>query len=426
MIKLGDHVSMKKTIINYIIIFLCAILGGSILLALAYTLPLSSVDKHIQESLIIFEKEGDYPREIAKNEATRRDNFTDALMLNIASYRGDKSLIEKAFGNYYVTTSDDTAGGWLANRNSESRNEISYARYWHGYVVVLKILLQFMNYQEIRWIIYMVDLTLIILIALYLQRVGKLKYLAPFLIVLMFFPLMTVSKSLQFSTVFIPTLAGIMVLLKDKQNVRQTYDRLFLVEGIIIAYLDLLTYPLVNVGFLLCFALIVDESSHWIEKIKKTLINTILWFVGYAGMWASKWLISSFLLKRNVLTDAMEAASIRMSSNSADSSWTYGEVVKRNIEHCPDIIIPVCIIFVLYIIVRIFRNGIELQSIKNSVSYIIIAIMPFAWYFVLKNHSQIHAFFTHRELAVAYLAVLFFFTAIVSEKRTLSKKNKTN
>ena len=426
MIKLGDHVSMKKTIINYIIIFLCAILGGSILLALAYTLPLSSVDKHIQESLIIFEKEGDYPREIAKNEATRRDNFTDALMLNIASYRGDKSLIEKAFGNYYVTTSDDTAGGWLANRNSESRNEISYARYWHGYVVVLKILLQFMNYQEIRWLIYMVDLALIILIALYLQRCGKLKYLAPFLIVLMFFPLMTVSKSLQFSTVFIPTLVGIMVLLKDKQNVRQTYDRLFFVEGIIIAYLDLLTYPLVNVGFLLCFALIVDESSHWIEKIKKTLINTILWFVGYAGMWASKWLISSFLLKRNVLTDAMEAASVRMSSNSADSSWTYWDVVKRNIEHCPDIIIPVCIIFVLYIIVKIFRNGIELQSIKNSVSYIIIAIMPFAWYFVLKNHSQIHAFFTHRELAVAYLAVLFFFTAIVSEKRTLSKKNKTN
>ena len=417
---------MKKTIINYIIIFLCAILGGSILLALAYTLPLSSVDKHIQESLIIFEKEGDYPREIAKNEATRRDNFTDALMLNIASYRGDKSLIEKAFGNYYVTTSDDTAGGWLANRNSESRNEISYARYWHGYVVVLKILLQFMNYQEIRWLIYMVDLALIILIALYLQRCGKLKYLAPFLIVLMFFPLMTVSKSLQFSTVFIPTLAGIMALLKDKQNVRQTYGRLFFVEGILIAYLDLLTYPLVNVGFLLCFALIVDENSHWIEKIKKTLINTILWFVGYAGMWASKWLISSFLLKRNVLTDAMEAASIRMSSSSADSSWTYWEVVKRNIEHCPDIIIPLCIIFMLYIIVRIFRNGIELQSIKNSVSYIIIAIMPFAWYFVLKNHSQIHAFFTHRELAVAYLAVLFFFTAIVSEKRTLSKKNKTN
>ena len=413
---------MKKTIINYIIIFLCAILGGSILLALVYTLPLSSVDKHIQESLIIFEKEGDYPREIAKNEATRRDNFTDALMLNIASYRGDKSLIEKAFGNYYVTTSDDTAGGWLANRNSESRNEISYARYWHGYVVVLKILLQFMNYQEIRWLIYMVDLTLIILIALYLQRCGKLKYLAPFLIVLMFFPLMTVSKSLQFSTVFIPTLAGIMVLLKDKQNVRQTYGRLFFVEGIIIAYLDLLTYPLVNVGFLLCFALIVDESSHWIEKIKRTLVNTILWFVGYAGMWASKWFISSLLLKRNVLTDAMEAASVRMSSNSADSSWTYWDVVKRNIEHCPDIIIPVCIIFMLYIIVRIFRNGVELQNIKNNAACIIIAIMPFVWYFVLKNHSQIHAFFTHRELAVSYLAVLFFFTAIVSEKKTLSKK----
>ena len=403
---------MKKSIFNYIIIFLCAILGGGILLTSSYALPLSRIDQHVQESLVIFQGEGDYPRETIKDDSTRRDNFTDALMLNIASYSSDKSLIEKAFGNYYVTTADDTAGGWLANRNVDERNEISYARYWHGYVVILKTLLQFMNYQEIRWLFYMVDLALIILIALLLQRCDKGKYIAPFLIALMFFPLMTVSKSIQFSTVFIPTLVGIAILLKEAETTKRTYGRLFFVEGITVAYLDLLTYPLVNVGFLLCFALIVDDNYKCLEKIKSTLRYTALWFIGYAGMWSSKWLVSSLLLKRNVVTDAMDAASVRMSSNSGESSWNYLDVVRTNIKFCPKIIIPVCIVFLLYIIVKKFRNGIELQNIKSNIAFIVIAIMPFIWYFALKNHSQIHAFFTHRELAVAYLAILFYFAAI--------------
>ena len=187
---------MKNNILKYSTIFLCAVLAGSIFLVMAYALPLTRIEQHVQESLAVLEEEGDYPRDIPKDESTRRDNFTDALMLNIASYRSDKGLIEKAFGNYFITTSDDKSVEWLANRNAEEKNETSYARYWHGYAAMLKILLQFLNYQEIRWLLYVCELGLIILAALLMLRLKKIQYIVPFFLTLLFFPLTVVSKSL--------------------------------------------------------------------------------------------------------------------------------------------------------------------------------------------------------------------------------------
>ena len=268
---------MKNNILKYSTIFLCAVLAGSIFLVMAYALPLTRIEQHVQESLSVLEEEGDYPRDIPKDESTRRDNFTDALMLNIASYKSDKGLMEKAFGNYFITTSDDKSVEWLVNRNAEEKNEISYARYWHGYAGVLKILLQFLNYQEIRWLLYVCELGLMILAALLMLRLEKIQYIVPFFLTLLFFPLTVVSKSLQFSMVFIPTLIGIISILKISASGKHTYITLFFIEGIIIAYLDLLTYPLVNVGFLLCYVLIMDKENQWIGKLKKLIVYTIMW-----------------------------------------------------------------------------------------------------------------------------------------------------
>ena len=389
---------------------------------MTYALPLIRIEQRVQESLAVLEEEGDYPRDIPKDESTRRDNFTDALMLNIASYRSDKGLIEKAFGNYFITTSDDKSVEWLANRNAEEKNETSYARYWHGYAGMLKILLQFLNYQEIRWLLYVCELGLMVLAALLMLRLKKLQYIIPLFLALLFFPLTIVSKSLQFSMVFIPTLIGIISILKISALGKHTYTTLFFTEGIIIAYLDLLTYPLVNVGFLLCFVLILDEDKIWIEKLKNLIVYTVLWGIGYAGMWGTKWLVSSLFLRRNVLADAMDAAPFRMSSGNGSSKWSYWDVLKKNMEICPRLIVVLSILFILYIILKMLRNGVNMQKIKCNIIFLVVAFMPFIWYFALKNHSYIHAFFAHRELAVTCLAILFYLVSIVSDTSRLSKK----
>ena len=146
--------------------------------------------------------------------------------------------------------------------------------------------------------------------------------------------------------------------------------------------------------------------------------------LGYAGMWASKWLLSSVFIKRNVLADAIDNASFRMSSGNGNSKWTYWDVIKKNIEICPRFIVGLSAIFVLYIFLKMYRKGVVIQRVKGNMVFLMIAIMPFIWYLLLKNHSYIHAFFAHRELSVAYLATLFYLESMVSDTSQLLKKNE--
>ena len=91
---------MKKTLFTYITAFLCSVIGGSFLLAAAYALPQRSIDKHVEESVAVLAEEGNYPVETPGILGTMRDNYTDAIMLNMASYDSKYPLLQKAFGNY--------------------------------------------------------------------------------------------------------------------------------------------------------------------------------------------------------------------------------------------------------------------------------------------------------------------------------------
>lgn len=237
---------------------------------MTYALPLKSIDEHVEESVVVLVQEGDYPAETPGMVETLRDNYTDALMLNMASYNNrDYSLIRKAFGNYKKRSSDKSVVNWLQRRNEKNCKSISYARYWHGYLVPLKILLEIFNYQQIRSLLIFCDLLLIVWNCLLLQKRQKKQYLFPFLITLMFFPLNVVGKSIQFSTVFIPTLLETGIMMKCRKE--------------------------------------------------------------HYGMWASKWFITSLLLQENVLQNAVDTAAFRVSTSNGDNTWTYMDVLKLNV-----------------------------------------------------------------------------------------------
>lgn len=138
---------------------------------MAYALPLKSIDEHVEESVVVLVQEGDYPAETPGMVEKLRDNYTDALMLNMASYNNrDYSLIRKAFGNYKKRSSDKSVVNWLQRRNEKNCKSISYARYWQGYLVPLKILLEIFNYQQIRSLLIFCDLLLIVWNCLLLQE----------------------------------------------------------------------------------------------------------------------------------------------------------------------------------------------------------------------------------------------------------------
>lgn len=59
-------------------------------------------------------------------------------------------------------------------------------------------------------------------------------------------------------------------------------------------------------------------------------------------------------------------------------------------------------IFYLYGNRKKFSNKIEIVKV---IPYIVVTIMPIAWYFVTKQHSFQHAFFTYRNMALIMIGV---------------------
>lgn len=57
------------------------------------------------------------------------------------------------------------------------------------------------------------------------------------------------------------------------------------------------------------------------------------------------------------------------------------------------------------------------ENFVNVVPYLIILLMPFAWYFVLKDHSYYHAYFTYRTLTVAFVAIPIILLKLTEKER---------
>ena len=143
----NDEKTVKLT--RYIITLIISVLVGFILLAVVYLLPVASMRANVEQSYDMLEKEGISSDMIKGYDSTRLDNYSDGLILNSAIYEGNESVLNKAAavyqynqknGNYYTALLTMLKGG------SEGLEKGSYARDWHGYLVIIKPLLLFMNY----------------------------------------------------------------------------------------------------------------------------------------------------------------------------------------------------------------------------------------------------------------------------------------
>ena len=65
-------------------------------------------------------------------------------------------------------------------------------------------------------------------------------------------------------------------------------------------------------------------------------------------------------------------------------------------------------LIILYYLKRIItvKENINKNNIKQLIPFILIAITPFIWYFIISNHSHMHYFFTYRNL------IIFFFSGL--------------
>lgn len=256
-------------------------------------------------------------------------------------------------------------------------------------------------------------------------RKGAYPLAKAFLISLPFLFFVSTYASLSLSICFYVLAAAVLVQLKMKDILvrRRWYGFFFLIIGMTTAYLDFLTYPLVTLVYPLGTYLYFCESN-FKKNMQGILKNSIEWCIGYAGMWAAKWILADCLTGSSCIQDALRTVFVRTGSAEGYSRIKgFFSVMGKNLQPflnwCYVLII---IIFAALFLVKALGKLRTLKKCKmlkefrpsafgtggglfGAAAYFVLALYPFAWFFFTQNHSEQHWQYTCRILAASVFAV---------------------
>lgn len=428
---------MRKQIVGMIQLYVLGVFLAFALIVGAFALPTRNMQQNMKESAHTLLDEGVYPTFLDdilvrmrpgnvldlktllfNNRITARDNFTDALMLAQASYDGTEPLLERAMAVYRWSTEDENPFGFLQsiiNGNDTQIVRKQYDRYWHGYLVVLKPLLLIFDLSQIR-IINLVVLTLLLgyCVLLMYQKIAK-NYCGWFLYALLFFMPFTIPFCMQYCTATYVLLIALIILFKHYEWLQQE-SRLayfFMIVGMTVAYVDYLTFPLVTFGIPVIFVLLSDPKKRTFKvDLLRVFRYGIDWSIGYVGLWASKWILASLIMHQNLIKESLQQVAFRASSTSemGDFKITFFQAIGSNVCNYVNLVYIIVILVGLISVCRKIRpKQYSLPEVlKQYGIYLLIAMTPFVWYGVFKNHSYGHGSFTFRCLFITVFAGMVF------------------
>lgn len=412
---------IKNIIVKFVLCWLILICVFAISVISVSFIPRVSITENVNESASTFEQEGLYPVSFGNKYSSLsflgRDQYTDCLMINLAvSSESDQALKDAILnpcykGEYQIEEWPDNLRK-LAD--GQLQPDTNYDWYWHGYLVVLKPLMLIFNYNQIRWFnCILMGILFVIFLSLIRKRLGNASVLVTLGIVLLMHG-ETIPYTMQYASVFFVALIFSILLLKFKSYfAKDNNDCLaFFVIGAVTVYLDFLTTPIVTLGIPVIFWLLSDASEH---KWKKVIMLSIMWGLGYALFWISKWGLCALTFDSSVLENAVAHAD-KWSGNDITHGrlfMTVG-VVKKYL----------ALIWAMNWIWAILVAAVGMCVLpkcknwfKDNAWLLLVALMPFAWSLVLVNHNYEHFGFTWRNISVALLAIGMWFYKCVDWKK---------
>ncbi|MBE6463431.1 MAG: hypothetical protein E7005_06735 [Alphaproteobacteria bacterium] len=411
---------VKKTHINpilyCIIATLLSALIGFFLILFGYTLNTTKSKPNIrQSSLILLQEQDIYPKINRILPGSKRDNFSTSLMLNISNFSvSTNALLNTAnnprteynmsnhHANLFMSSFDD---------NIKSANIINYPRYWHGYIPILRPLLNLFNLNEIRIINQIIGIILLLITLIIIYKKFGTKIALSFMLTIFFLNPLTMLKCPSFSSIYYISLLTILAILK---TTIKPY-KIFLFAGILTSFFDLLTAPIVPLGLALIFFCLNNKTN--LKNDFKQIIKLSLSFLfGFSFMILQKWIITSIITENNILKDIYGSLIWRINGDTyIETGITdkgYIATLKRNFNELKSqsTLIVLAIYFFLISLFSLLKKDFIINKDYRIILLLIIASIPFIWYSIFQNHSFVHPIMSYRELTIFIFAI----TTIIS------------
>ena len=396
------------------------IIGFSLLMA-AYCVPVDNV-KDAQQTADIFRQEGDRPSVIPSFRGSTSDNYTDALMIAEALFDDLQiSPLEKAV-HVYRRANSESATADIADylEGKPMQWVIPYARYWHGFLVILRPLLLVFGYADIRMLMCSMQMLAYAAIVASMIVKNKKELVIPFFAVMMTLSPMGTMISMQYFASFAIMALGMLAVLHYdawlKQGARYFY--FFVLTGMLTAYMDFLTYPLVTLGMPLILAVYLhldEDRLFWFAAAA-----CICWGVGYAGFWGMKWMAASLFTGENMIYNALSHTKFHVSASEIDSDTRMLALT----ENLKVVMHPGYLLMYLGCMAACAVHAIRKKcGIRTLFSggrplLLLIGLAPFVWWAITVTHSYLHDLFTYRIFAIAVFAVLSWIVSVSAKRET--------
>ena len=393
---------------------LAAILIGTLLLTTACMMPAAPMDRNLERSVEVLKEEGIYPT-LFSWCTSQLDSNTDGLILLISACdSGESSLVQAMSGTRNKVPGCESADHELVTHYANGVPYDStepYYQYWHGYQIIIRPLLSLFSYPQIRVLNGILQTGLMILLCFMMCRRGLGRYILPYIAsVLMLMPL-ALAMSLQFSSSYYLLTLGSIAVLWKKDSLDRIDGILFLYIGIATAYFDFLTYPAATLGIPAVFYCCLRQDNSIRNTFCRGVKVCVSWALGYAGMWSGKWLIGSLILRKNILSVAGEKLAERSSADSGLLENIRVALIAnlRSFLHTPATVLVVVLAVILFfmLLLSLRKKSVTISRSAAAVfPFVILALVPFAWYLVTAQHAIIHHWFTNKALVVSVFAGL--------------------
>lgn len=407
---------------------------GLVLMWLVYLLPVEPMAEHMLDSYETIREQDTWDDDYlaALEWAEILDTGTNIIMFHEVIYPNtgnafEDSLLAPGGDVWFDMIGDWTAGlmDFAEDRDYTDDNTITYARYWHGYLVFLKPLFSFMTLDGIYILntIVLAALSLAVLYLLY-KRAGI--YCIAYVVALLTMHPENIAVSFQLSSIFYALNITLLLLLWKKNWTKEQILYIFVLDGILVAFFDFLTYPYVAVAIPLLVYYLLHRKNDVKNDFITMFMQGVSFVFGYAGMWAMKWIYATLFTSENVIADAINSVLHRTGvtdSNADVMSSGVGESLYRNIYTFFDdgnCMVLLTAMIAMGIVFLMYRKVLVMNK-QMGIFCGLMVLSPFAWLIALSNHCSLHPHLEWRTLCIVVFALMVFAISMLPKAKQLEE-----
>lgn len=425
--------SVIKTILSEAAVFLVLISLFFLLLAGSAAIPERFVRENFEKSAAELLDTAAFKRHNGSYMNSVADNYADAITLNLAWNLGRCSPFISALDTVYYDGDGRGVNVGLAEAVTEGHEpNYDYNRYWHGSCAFVRLLHTVTDLGGCRAVGFAAIVLLIAVNAVILIKLGHADIFAALILSLLAVQLPSLELSLEYQPTFIIALILCPLFLYFERQRESLLPLLAVVAGTATAFFDFLTTETVTILIPLMLVIGVRACEGRCKGFLSTLILSIrcltTWVFSYLGAFILKWTLSSAVTGKNVFTDAIGSALVRVNGDTVAegaeisfispllaniSSMLYSE---SRVEAVKSVIFLICLTILCAAVIILSKRC--RNADKTSVLLILGAIVPMR-FLILGNHSYMHSFFTYRALSCTVLAILIGFLLC---RKTKNKK----